>query len=717
MNICTQKKTFLTVALVLLSTICYATVKKNDGSNEVEGNVDRQMPLTTTIVDNGIADITLIVPNTLRYMLADLDVTTIITHLKLHGKLGSDDLAVIHSHTGRLMAMEILDLSDVILVADEGQYAFISEKNGIGISGGTFNTYFLSNRNETITTKETTLMGDLLVYNDIYTTDLGGLLFNCTSVKKVLLPKVLRSIGDHIFSNCSALEEVVIQNESEISTVKDDAFKYCSNLTNLCLSELRTIGKHAFEGAQVRDIELKNVTLLDELSFSSTKGLKKADLSSLTAVPEHAFAECYDLKEVTWGNKLETISDGAFRNCNIETVDLPASLQKVYANAFDGTLWLSEQENTVTEGIIYAGKVALKFAPKWQIPENTTLIIADGTTATSLNFFPNSCSDNITKIIMPKSMKYFAGIDGYNVISFAGLKEMELPEGLCYIGPNAFRGAQLLEVCIPSSVTEIGFAAFADMEKLLNVEYNAKGEITESRIFSNCKALEKVTFGTDVNNVPDYMFEGCASLINVEFANDEEQEDETDSKRLCIGSGGFYGCAALTNFTFPSNLDSIGGDAFRGTGLIKVELPQGTRSIGCAFRCCSQLTEIVFPKSMSGLLKEDTFYGTSLRKIYDYHAMPLQIEYDDIDNTFRETLSRTVTVYVMPEYIEAYKSDPIWKYLTIEVMDEEHQASSINNENISFSYNDVPSYDLQGRRLANPVPLPIFIKNGKKYFE
>lgn len=174
-------------------------------------------------------------------------------------------------------------------------------------------------------------------------------------------------------------------------------------------------------------------------------------------------------------------------------------------------------------------------------------------------------------------------------------------------------------------------------------------------------------------------------------------------------------CTALTNFTFPLNLDSIGGDAFRNTGIIKAELPQGTRSIAWAFRNCARLTEVVLPESMECILDNETFYGTSLERIYDYHVTPLQIKDGDEFHVFRQ-LSNTATVYVMPGCMEKYKSDPVWRYFTIELMDEEHQATAIDAVKGSARYGNGAVYDLQGRRLVCPHLRSIIIKGGKKYF-
>ena len=51
--------------------------------------------------------------------------------------------------------------------------------------------------------------------------------FRCKSLKKVIIPKSVRTIETEAFAFCEALEEVVISKETEVA---DGAFGYCGKV-------------------------------------------------------------------------------------------------------------------------------------------------------------------------------------------------------------------------------------------------------------------------------------------------------------------------------------------------------------------------------------------------------------------------------------------------------------------------------------------------------
>ncbi len=84
-----------------------------------------------------------------------------------------------------------------------------------------------------------------------------------------------------------------------------------------------------------------------------------------------------------------------------------------------------------------------------------------------------------------------------------------------------------------------------------------------------------------------------------------------------IGDKAFYSCASLTAIDIPSSVTSIGEEAFRScTSLKDVTLPNGLESIGSyAFNSCTSLTAIEIPSSITSIA-ENTFGGcTSLKDV------------------------------------------------------------------------------------------------------
>ena len=86
-----------------------------------------------------------------------------------------------------------------------------------------------------------------------------------------------------------------------------------------------------------------------------------------------------------------------------------------------------------------------------------------------------------------------------------------------------------------------------------------------------------------------------------------------------IGDQVFDGCATLTAIIFAeeSVLETIGSDAFAGTGLASVDLPAALESIGSqAFLGCGSLTAITFAKgSVLKTIKNRAFYKTGLASV------------------------------------------------------------------------------------------------------
>ncbi len=122
--------------------------------------------------------------------------------------------------------------------------------------------------------------------------------------------------------------------------------------------------------------------------FSKRKEIVKIVVSDgITGISSYAFAQCFNLKEISLPSTLYNIADHAFYNCEkLKNVSIPSSVLKIGEQAF-GYLYSDEKNEAVTdtdytiygetdsEAEIYAGENRLKFVQKIQkndavIPEN-----------------------------------------------------------------------------------------------------------------------------------------------------------------------------------------------------------------------------------------------------------------------------------------------------------------------------------------------------------
>lgn len=95
-------------------------------------------------------------------------------------------------------------------------------------------------------------------------------LLNANSVKKVILPETLTSIGYQAFSGCTQLS--TIKMVQTIKKIGESAFKNCTSLKKLTLYKtVKTIGANAFAGAT-------NLTLK---VYSNSAGKKYARVNNI----------------------------------------------------------------------------------------------------------------------------------------------------------------------------------------------------------------------------------------------------------------------------------------------------------------------------------------------------------------------------------------------------------------------------------------------------
>ena len=173
------------------------------------------------------------------------------------------------------------------------------------------------------------------------------------------------------------------------------------------------------------------------------------------------------LNKVVLPKELEVIGYNAFHNCrNLTSIEIPSSVTSIGDSVFKGTLWYNNQP----EGEIYLGKVFYEY--KGTMPENTSIIIKEGTTSIAGSAFYN-CS-SLTNINIPNSVTSIGNSAFYNCSS---LTNIEIPSSVMSIGEEAFyRCTSLTSITIPSSVTSIGGRAFGFCDSLTTVNYRGSQE-------------------------------------------------------------------------------------------------------------------------------------------------------------------------------------------------------------------------------------------------
>ena len=448
----------------------------------------------------------------------------------------------------------------------------------------------------------------------------GYSFYGCDSLEEISLPDTIKTIGEYAFANCPSIDTLTFKNDIEFG---ERAFQGSEAITVILSSRLTTIPDIFSGGLQVLNIiieENSKITTIENRMFQGCTELQTfivKENSSLTTIESSAFSGCSSLTSISIPEGVTSIGNSAFQDCtSLTEITIPKGVTSIGGSAFDGCSSLNSI--TIPEGVTSIGEST--FSSCSSLTEITL-----PSTLTSIGSSAFSGCSNLTSVPLPSTL---TSIGYWAFYGCSSLTSISIPKGVTSIGEGAFQGCSSLEAFngdgneyyridksrallvdggetlyayaignaatsyeIPAGVTSIGEGAFQGCSNLTSITILEGVKSIGGSAFSGCSSLTSISIPAGVTSIGSSAFDGCSSLTSITIP----------AGVTSIDSAAFRDCSSLTEITLPSTLTEIGWDAFYYCrSLTSITIPEGVTEIWSgAFYDCSSLTEITLPSTLT----------------------------------------------------------------------------------------------------------------------
>lgn len=304
---------------------------------------------------------------------------------------------------------------------------------------------------------------------------------------------------------------------------------------------------------------------------------------------------------------------------------------------------------------------------------------AEGLKVTSINNSSFYDCKGITKVTVPNTVETIGGS------AFRGctaLESVALGNGLKKLESSAFYNCtSLTSVTGINQLEYIGSSAFENtpwynslpngLIYLGKVLYEYKGTMPDNTTisvkdgvkmisqsaFSSCKGLVGISIPQSIETIGSHPFSYCSNLTSITVASGNAKYDSRNNCNAIIEKEKNILIAGCKNSTIPSTVTAIGHDAFYGSGLTEIIIPNNIDSIAnWAFENCSELKTVGIGKGVR-VLGDCIFLGCSaLQSITVVSSNPYYDSRDNCNAIIEKSTDKLIvgcTTTVIPQSVKA----------------------------------------------------------------
>lgn len=268
-----------------------------------------------------------------------------------------------------------------------------------------------------------------------------------TTLKEVILPDGLKTIGDCAFAMCKALNKLNVP------------------------STVTTLGRWILEGTPLTSFTIPDgLTSLSQSTFYNSDIAEIRIPATVKEIPNWCFTLCENLERIYLHDGITSIGEGAFSSCpSLDHITIPKGVTVLSKDLFASChglreVYLHDGITAMKEDVFYCC-TSLTYCTFPDYGENS---LPAGLTEIGKNCFYNTA---LKQINMTDTQ--IKAIPDWAFYSCENLKEITLPSGLETIGANALRACPFTSIKLPASLKEIQGVAFLGCDDLRFVTCDA----------------------------------------------------------------------------------------------------------------------------------------------------------------------------------------------------------------------------------------------------